>query len=316
MNITTSVLPAAVQISYNGKLLAFEQPDLIHGLFADRKRMPKNSGEIFRMRRMAKLKTALVPLGNSGITPPGQTLSAVDIDAKIEHYGTWLSINEQVTLTSEDPILNEAAKRLGIALRETEDELLSSMLATTASQINCTGGVSGDSPTEITRSDVDTIVRTLKNASGKMISDNIEGEDKFATAPVRNAYWALCSTQLIGNLEQIGGFIPSAAYPNTTRALQSEWGSASNIRYVVSALGSVSPLASANGFDVYNIFNVAKESYAYIEQDAATATFIYTPPQIAGGPLALNSTCGFKFASACKVTYDIWLINQRATRLN
>ena len=31
--------------------------------------------------------------------------------------------------------------------------------------------------------------------------DNIEGEDKFGTAPVRDAYFALCSTQLTGNLD-------------------------------------------------------------------------------------------------------------------
>lgn len=53
------------------------------------------------------------------------------------------------------------------------------MLASTASFINCVGGVNGDNPTEITRSDVDTVVRSLLNNNAYTIMDNIEGEDKL-----------------------------------------------------------------------------------------------------------------------------------------
>ncbi len=53
------------------------------------------------------------------------------------------------------------------------------MLAATAGFINCTGGVNGDNPTEITRSDVDVVVRSLLNNNAYTIMDNIEGEDKF-----------------------------------------------------------------------------------------------------------------------------------------
>ncbi len=45
------------------------------------------------------------------------------------------------------------------------------MLAATASFINATGGVNGDNPTEITRTDVDTIVRSLLNNNAYTIMD-------------------------------------------------------------------------------------------------------------------------------------------------
>ena len=45
----------------------------------------------------------MVPLGNSGVTPPAQNLTAVDIDAKISFYGTYVQLNEQVTLQNQDP---------------------------------------------------------------------------------------------------------------------------------------------------------------------------------------------------------------------
>jgi hypothetical protein len=64
-------------------------------------------------------------------------------------------------------------------LRQTEDELTRDMLNSTASFINCVGGANGDNPTEITRSDVDTAIRTLVNNNAYTISDMIEGEDRL-----------------------------------------------------------------------------------------------------------------------------------------
>ncbi len=144
---------------------------MIHKIPAMRKNMPRNGGTTLRMRRYNALNTAMVPLGNSGVTPPAQNLTAVDIDAKISFYGTYVQLNEQVTLQNQDPVLNECAARLGVSLRQTEDQLTRDMLAATASFINCVGGFDGDVPTEITRSDVDTVVRALLNNNAYTIMD-------------------------------------------------------------------------------------------------------------------------------------------------
>jgi N4-gp56 family major capsid protein len=186
------------------------------------------------------------------------------------------------------------------------------MLASTASFINCTGGVNGDNPTEITRADVDTVVRTLLNNNAYTIMDNIEGEDKFGTAPVRDAYFALASTQLTGNLDNVAGFIHKNQYPAPMEALRSEWGAIGNLRFLVSSIGSVTPSTSNIGNDVYNIFCVGMEAYATVEQDGYSAQFIYRPP-IYDGPLALNASVGYKFAEVPRITNDLWVINLRTT---
>lgn len=100
---TSSVLPAPVQQSFSYKLLSVPVPNMIHKIPAMKKNMPRNGGTTLRMRRYNALNTALVPLGNSGVTPPAQQLSAVDIDAKIDFYGTYVQLNEQVTLQNQDP---------------------------------------------------------------------------------------------------------------------------------------------------------------------------------------------------------------------
>lgn len=66
-----------------------------------------------------------------------------NIDAHMDFYGTYVLLNEQVTLQNQDPVLNEAAQRLGVSLRQTEDQLMRDMLASTASFINCVNGTDG-----------------------------------------------------------------------------------------------------------------------------------------------------------------------------
>jgi N4-gp56 family major capsid protein len=152
----------------------------------------------------------------------------------------------------------------------------------------------------MTRSDVDIVIRSLANNNAYTIADYIEGEDKFGTAPVRDAYFALGSTQLIGDLENVQGFIAKAQYPSPMQALREEWGSVSNLRFLLSSIGSVSTAASNLGNDVYNIFCCGMEAYCVVEQDGYSAQFIYRPP-IYDGPLALNASVGYKFAQVPRI---------------
>lgn len=186
------------------------------------------------------------------------------------------------------------------------------MLAGTAAAINCTGGLNGDNPTEITLSDVQTVVRALLNNNAYTIMDSIEGENKFGTGPVRNAYFALCNTNLTGNLENVNSFLHQSQYPSPMNILRSEWGAIGNLRFLISSIGSVTASASALGADVYNIFCVGMEAIGVVEQSGYTAQFIYRPP-IYSGPLALNATVGYKFAQVPRILNDLWVLNLRAT---
>lgn len=113
---TTSVLSPPVQQSFCYKLLSVPVPNFIHTIPAMLKRMPRNGGTSLRMRRYNPLATAVVPLGNTGVTPPAQQLTAVDIDATMSFYGTYVILNEQVTLQDQDPKMYGVYKPLLIDL--------------------------------------------------------------------------------------------------------------------------------------------------------------------------------------------------------
>jgi N4-gp56 family major capsid protein len=274
--------------------------------------MPRKGGRFLRMRRYDKLSTATVPLGNSGVTPPGQQLSAVDIDAEVQFYGTYVKINEQVTLQSQDPVLNETANLLGISLRETEDELIRDMLASTAVVQSCVNGVNGDVPTEITYADVQLAVKQLLSNDAKSLMSNIEGADKYGTSPVRNSYFALGHSDLSTDLENQPFFVHTSQYPSQQNILEAEWGSISNMRFLLSSQGSKVVNGSALNNNLYNVFCIGLESYACVEQDGYSAQFIYRPP-IYDGPLAQNVTLGYKFGQATRILNDAWIVNLQCT---
>lgn len=169
-----------------------------------------------------------------------------------------------------------------------------------------------DNPTEITRSDVDTVVRQLRGNNAYSFLSGVEGENKFGTAPVRDAYFGLGHTDLIGQLDNVSGFIQKWNYPNMNSTLDPEWGTVANIRFLLSSIGSTTANASLLGATVYNIFVAGREAFAAVEQDGYSAQFIYRPP-IYDGPLALNASVGYKFAEVPRILNTTWVFNLRCT---
>lgn len=146
-----------------------------------------------------------------------------------------------------------------------------------------------------------------------MISDNIEGSLKFGTAPVREAFWGMLNTGILDDLENVDGFISQAQYPASQNILNAEWGSVGNVRFLYSSRGSVTPSASLNGNNVYNICITGQEAYAIIELTPATCSFIYTPPGGPTDPLRRLQLGAYKFAQVPRLLNDAWLFNLRAT---
>jgi len=313
MATTISSLPPPIQQKFNAKLLSTPQAHLIHGMCATPYTMTDGDGITLRLRRYQRLETAPVPLGPAMNNPPVQQLTAVDIDATIDWYATYIVLTKQVTISNQDKPLNEAALKLGISMRETEDQLIRDMLEGTAGLVNCTNGVNADNPTEITAADVETVVAALVGADGEFISNMIEAQDKFGTGPVADSFFAMCHSDMINQLSACNGYIGKAQYPNNKNVSPAEWGNIGNVRFFQSSRGSMTTGASMLGNDVYNIFITAQEAYAKNEQNSVSAKFIYHPPGHGDDPAELRQTAAWRMAQVPQITNDAWIINLRAT---
>ena len=312
-NTTIANMPAAVQRSMSYKLLAVPVPRMIHKLAATPKVMPRNGGTSLTMRRWSPLDTAMAPLGIDGMAPPPQNAEVVDITATMSFYGTFVRVVEQVVLQSQDPVLNEYAARLGVSMRQTEDQLSRDCLASSASFINCVGGVNGDFPSNPERSDFNKVIRMLADNNALTLLDEIDGADKFGSAPIRESYFAMCSTNLMGNLDRVAGFVHKSQYPEMSK-IPSEYGSIAELRFLMSSIGSKALERSALGNTIYNILVTGMDAYACITQDAYSASFLYRPPMVCS-PLGLFCELGYKFAEVPVITNDLWVVVAKCTLL-
>ena len=204
-------------------------------------------------------------------------------------------------------------ERLGVAMRQAEDIILRDFLLSSVSQYNCKGGTDGDNPTEMTPRDLSAVASSLDTSNAFKFLSGKQGENRFGTAPIRSAYFLLCSTELQPTFDAMDKFTSSWNYPNQNDTIYSEYGAVLNFRVFTSSEAAVQRGASMNGNDVYNNMAVARESYAHIDQDGYSSQLLYRPP-IFSGPLALNGTLGVKFAQAQAILQETWIRNVRCTQ--
>jgi N4-gp56 family major capsid protein len=308
--VTTSVLAPQVQQAWNERLLSTPTASHIHLIAAERASHPQKSGSVARFTVYYPLPTAMTPLGNGGETPPPVVPDALNIDATVQFHGQYMIINEQVTLQRQDPEMNKFIELLGRSLRQTEDELTRNVLQSTASAIDCVGGFNGDSPTDITSSDIDDAVSALRGQNAEFFTGPIPGENRFATAPVGSAYLGFTHTDLERKLNDVDGFIKVSQYPNPSTPLPSEWGTAGNVRFFTSSIGSITPTSSNLGHDIYNTFISGRQAYGVVKPEGYGSKFMYRAPQ---DPLEQNATVGWKMGFACCIFNDAAICNLRST---
>ena len=311
MAITTvSVLPPAVREYYDRLLLMTAYPMLVHTRFAQKRVLPKKMGDTIVFRRYSRLSTVPIPL-QDGVTPPGAPLSATDIKARVDFYGNFVMITNQVELTVEDRVLNESSRLLAQNLGQTMDEVTRDVLASTSSVLACSNGSNGSTPTELTKLDIDAAVKTLLGNDAEMISSVVTGTNAFGTTPIRPSFWAYIDTDLLDDLEAVSNFISSANYPNQNTVLDGEWGATGNVRWLYTSVGSVSSAATP----VYNNFIIGKEAYAVVNLGSETGEF-YIEPLGSGGssdPLHQRGTVGWQHPFVSRILNDAFMLNLQAS---
>jgi len=311
MAITTlTQLPPEVRQYFDRLLLALARPYYIYDLFAQKRQIPLNSGDMMVFRRYGTLTAATVPL-TDGQTPPGDQLSVTDFLAQIQWYGDFVTITDQVQYVVQDRVLNEATKVLSLQLGLTIDTLIRDMMVSTSSVINCTHGGNGNTPTELTDEDIQLAVIALRQGNARLMTNPLPGENKFGTAPVRSSYWGFMSVDLQDDLEAVSSFISVANYPNPLNGLEAEWGSTRNVRWLLNTNGystSASP-------PVYSSFILGQEAYGVVRLGAKEAEFIVKPLGASGtaDPLNQRGTVGYKYPFATRILNDNWITQLLAT---
>lgn len=184
-------------------------------------------------------------------------------------------------------------------------------MVSTASTINCTHGGNGNTPTELTDEDIQLAIIALRQGNARLMTNPLPGENKFGTAPVRSSYWGFMSVDLQDDLEAVSSFISAANYPNPMNALEAEWGSTRNARWLLNTNGFMSSAATP----VYSSFLLGQEAYGVVRLGAKEAEFIVKPLGASGtaDPLNQRGTVGYKYPFATRILNDNWITQLLAT---
>jgi N4-gp56 family major capsid protein len=200
---------------------------------------------------------------------------------------------------------------LSLQLGLTIDTLVRDMMVSTASTIASSNGVNGNTPTEITDADIQTAVIALRQGNARLMTNPLPGEDKFGTSPVRSSYWGFMPVELQADLEAVSSFISSANYPNPMNALEAEWGTTRNVRWLLNTNGYNNGAAPA----VFSNFILGQEAYGVVRLGAKEAEFIVKPLGASGtaDPLNQRGTVGYKYPFVTRLLNDNWITRLTAT---
>lgn len=308
---TTAQVPPEVRTYFDRLLLTLARPYYIYDMFAQKRTIPLNSGDQMVFRRYSTLSAATVPI-QDGTTPPGDSLAVTDFSTQIKWYGNFVTITDQVQFTVQDRVLNEATRVLSLQLGLTIDTLIRNMMVSTASSILCSEGGNGNTPTEITTADIKTAVRALRLGNARLMTKPIMGENRFATSPVRSSYWGFMDVSIQTDLEACADFLSAANYPNPLDALEAEWGSTNNVRWLLSTNGYNNGAA----IPIWSNIILGQEAYGVVKLGSKEAEFIVKPLGSSGtsDPLNQRGSVGYKYPFATRLLNDNWITRLLSTQ--
>ena len=112
-NLTsTSGLPQAIATFYDRRLLSRLELKLMFDKFGQKRKLPKNSGNVVKFSRYSNL-SAITSALTEGTVPNGDTLQSTQISATPVQYGNYLALSDMLILEAIDPIIKSAMDVLG-----------------------------------------------------------------------------------------------------------------------------------------------------------------------------------------------------------
>ena len=223
-------------------------------------------------------------------------------DAAESNRMDFVYVTDWVNMTVEDPVLTVAQEELGDQEGRTRDELVRDILIASLTATPAAGGSNGNTPTEITKADIDDLVKTLLGADAEFFAPKITASTGVGTSPIRDAFWGIAHTDLIDDLEDVSNFKSTSEYPKQEGVVDGEWGSTGNVRWLVSSVAAKNETPNP---DEYDLPIIGKNAYAVTDLESGSESIVKAFGS--GGtsdPLNQRATAGWKMAFVARILND------------
>ena len=295
---TLTQIPAAVSTFYDRVMLKAARPLLVHLRWAQVKDIPRGNGKVIRFRRYSLLSAATTAL-SEGVTPSGSQLSVTNVDATVAFYGDYVTLTDELVLTTFDPVLSETADILGQQAGNTLDQLCRDVIVagTTvqyASSATTRGTVT--SAMKLTRSEVREAVRTLQGNDAQKVTRMVNPSTGFNTSPINAAFVGIITENTLFDLKNETGWIPVEEYANKSDVMEGEVGALEDVRFVMTTNAKIFSSAGAASIDVHGTMIIGQNFYGISRISGEAMNNIVKPLGSAGSadPLNQRQTSGWK----------------------
>ncbi len=255
---------------YEKALIKRLTPELVYYKFAQKKPMPKRSGQTISLRKFNALKPATTPLVE-GETPAGSKLTMTEIKATVKQYGDFITISDVVDMTGIDPVLTEGAEVLGEQAGLTLDTLTRDVIIKGTTVIRPSGRATKDAITKddkLTFTDVKKAVRILKNSNVKKID---------------GYYVGVIDPDTSYDLQEDKMFIDVSKYNGGQKLIDGEIGKMAGVRFIETT--NVNNQANTSGVQVHDTIIFGKDAYGTVELEGKKSK-----PEIIIKPMGSSGT--------------------------
>jgi len=302
---TTATYGTVVDKFFHRRLLKRPKPRFIFNNFGQVRMMPQKNTSRLAFRRQENLNSDPVVL-TEGVTPSFDPVYNFDVEVELMQYGKVVALSDKVIIAVEDDTAVETADNLNQAMWGMLDKVTRDTLSSTASIIQCSNGVNGSTPTEVTQDDAELALDYLYSNNAEKMTPVIEGVNRFGTAPIDEAYWVLSHTDMRSDWKALESFIPTSQYPGQTAVLQAEFGAIDEARLVLSSQGSVNS-------GTYDNFFIGSGFYAHSGIDEVAAEMIIKELGQGDDPLNQRQTMGYKAFFGALILDDNFGVNLQST---
>ena len=307
-------MPARVRTYYERTLLDEARSELVHDTFALKKSIKQANGDQMLFRDIPDLPAITTPI--TGISDPvSQALSKNDQVCTLAKYGGFVTVEDMVEFTVEDPIITVATERCGRQAGLSKDTLLRDYL-NSGTNVQYANGVTARTAivSKITDLELYRAARTLKRIDARQFKRMILPTGGVGTTPIPAAFFAIVHPDIAYDLRALGGYIPVEEYPKQQEVYPQEIGAhKSGIRFLETTNAKRFPnaggargttgLISTNGanIDVYPILVFSEGAFATVPLDGHALENIYKDKSKAGSALDLYSTVGWKMITTFRI---------------
>lgn len=303
---TTTQIDPVTQRFFNRTLLWGAYPALCYERFAQMADIPDGEGDTILWRRYNALAVATTPL-TEGVDPAGKQLSKTDLTAQIQQYGDFVVITEKVNIMNREKIFTVAAKKQSRQAGRTKDQITRDYLAACASSTNADGGSNGDTPTEVTASDVEGVVETLLGNDAQFLTEIMAGQAKEGTAPVDASFFGIIDTDVMVDFKGCSGWQKVSEYPDPKRAAKDEVGCLDYVRFLMTSAGYYSNDASSLSADIFYTMIFGEDAYGSVKLGGRNLQNVVHGFNEAGSVLNLRATSGWKFWTVTRILNDNYM---------